>query len=212
MRRLFPVTLALAVFPVCAVGQSLSELCDEIRTVNVGQWAEYAMTAPQLQQGPANMRFAIVGREQADGERHYWHETKAETPMGTMITQMLVPGFPFDPAQVKRMVMKMGDQPAMDVSEAMLTMIRSQMGNNPAIKTASRCGDTSDVEEVGWETVSVPAGSFRALHLRSTELKAEWWISKEASFGMVKFVGLGGQEMVLVGHGSDAQSSLNERQ
>ena len=211
MHRILQATLALAVLPISAVGQNLPELCEEIRVVKLGQWAEYAMTAPQLPQGPTNMRFAIVGTEQADGERHYWHETKAETPTGTIVTQMLVPGFPYDPSQVKRMVMKMGDQPAMDVSETMLTMIRSQMGNNPAIEAASRCGDTSDVEEVGWETMSVPAGSFRALHLRSTELQAEWWISSEASFGMVKFVGPGGQEMVLVGHGSDAQSSLNGR-
>ena len=211
MYRLLQVILVLVVLPLSAVAQSLPELCEEMRTVEVGQWVEYEMIAPQVQQGVTNMRFAIVGSEQADGEQHYWHETKTETPMGPMITQMLVPGFPYDPSQVKRMVMKIGDQPAEDVPETMLAMMRAQMANNPALNGADRCGDAGDAEEVGWETMSVPGGSFRALHLRSAELQAEWWLSSEAFFGMVKFVGPGGQEMELAGHGNDAQSSLDER-
>ena len=204
MYRLLQVILVLAVLPVSAGAQGLPELCEEMRTVTVGQWIEYEMIAPQVQQGVTNMRFAIVGSEPADGEPHYWYEMKMET----MITQMLVPGFPYDPSQVKRMVMKMGDEPAQEMPETMLVMMRAQMTNNPALSTAGRCGDVDDAEEVGWETISVPGGSFRALHLRSAELQAEWWLSSEASFGMVKFVGPGGQEMELTGHGTDAQSSL----
>lgn len=210
MNRLLSITLALALFPATAASQALSELCDELRSIRVGQWAEYSMTAPASPEGQGRMRLAIVGTEQADGERHYWHEAKAETPMGTMITQMLVPGFPYNPSGIKRMIVKMGDQPAQDVTGTMLEMMRSQTANMPTLQAADRCGDTDEVEEIGWETVSVPAGSFHALHLRSTEFGADWWISQDASFGMVKFVGAEGLELLLLGHGTGATSSLDK--
>jgi hypothetical protein len=61
---------------------------------------------------------------------------------------------------------------------------------------------------VGWETVTVPGGSFRALHFRDED--DEGWMSADLGFPLVRFVSKKNGTMELTGHGSDATSSITE--
>lgn len=83
--------------------------------------------------------------------------------------------------------------------------------DNPAPRVAcSRedpCTSTSHVQQL---RETLPAGTFRALRIESKDdQKADVWAVKEIPFGMVKVVHADG-EMVLVGHGQDAKSSIRE--
>src|SRR5439155_743231 len=78
--------------------------------------------------------------------------------------------------------------------------------NTSAFDWASRC---AGAHVVGWESVTVPAGTFRALHV-TTEDGGEVWASREVPFGLVKTHGKQG-DLGLTGRGADAKSSITEK-
>ena len=73
-------------------------------------------------------------------------------------------------------------------------------------RSASRC---SGAHVVGWESVTVPAGTFRALHV-TTDDEGEVWASRDVPFGLVKLRGKQG-DLVLSARGTDAKSSITEK-
>ncbi|PYP08647.1 MAG: hypothetical protein DMD56_12245, partial [Gemmatimonadetes bacterium] len=77
--------------------------------------------------------------------------------------------------------------------------------NTTAFDWAGRC---SGAHVVGWESVTVPAGTFRALHV-TTDDGGEVWASREVPFGLVKTHGKQG-DLALTGRGTDAKSSITE--
>ncbi len=210
MRAFLTFVFVAYAVPSPLAAQTAAEACAALSRITVGQWAEYKLTGQESAGVPSQIRFAIVGTEAVTGKEHYWHEMKMETGMGTMIIQVLVPGYPYDQVQIQGAIMKMGDQPAMRMPAQMLGMMQSQGGDDLARDIAQKCGEA---ETVGWESVTVPAGTFRALHLRTTDDGdvSEVWISTDIPFGMVKLSGPQGTEMLLLGQGKDATSSITEK-
>ncbi len=209
MRTIIATALTLAwAAPLPLGAQSAMELCQKLgENFTVGQWVQYKMTAADIPGGEAELRFAIVGTEQAVGKKHFWFELSMNTSMGLYISQFLVPGYPYEEQEIQAVVMKMGDQPAMKLPAQMLNMMQRQGDQNQAMKMAKQC---DQAEELGWERVTVPEGSHRALHLRAPDNGGEVWVTDGVPFGMVKWMGTKGEQMVLVGHGADAKSSITE--
>ena len=203
MRTLL-AALTLGVLPMGVAAQSAADICSAFQQPQIGHWSGYTVTSPQLK-GPAAMRFAIVGSEEVDGAAHVWYELKMDATEGSMVMQFLVPAYPFDPSDVKTIVMKGGGQPAMKMPEQMMSMMRSKLPRDFAGEAARSCGDA---EVVGWEDIEVEAGSFNALHIRTKDGDA--WASTDVPFGLVKFTGASGN-LVLTGHGADATSSITEK-
>ncbi len=56
----------------------------------------------------------------------------------------------------------------------------------------------------------MPAGSFRALHVRSANDQNEGWVVPDLYFGMVRAKLKDGSTMDLTGRGTDAKSSITE--
>jgi len=79
--------------------------------------------------------------------------------------------------------------------------------NNAAVDAARRC---ASAQVVGWESVTVPAGAIRALHLKNVD-GGEAWVARDVPFGIVKARPKDGGEMVLTGRGRDAKSSITEK-
>src|SRR6266568_393642 len=107
----------------------------------------------------------------------------------------------------RALVFKVGPQPAMRISGEMAGMMGKQGGQNAsAFDWAGKC---SGARVVGWESVTVPAGTFRALHV-TTEDGGEVWASRDVPFGLVKTHGKQG-DLALTGRGADAKSSITEK-
>src|SRR5713226_5603033 len=107
----------------------------------------------------------------------------------------------------RALVFKVGPQPAMRISGEMAGMMGKQGGQNAsAFDWAGKC---SGAHVVGWESVTVPAGTFRALHL-TTEDGGDVWASRDVPFGLVKTHGKQG-DLALTGRGADAKSSIAEK-
>ncbi len=209
MRTLLAISLAIFLWVPSAAAQTVAEACETLSKITVGQWVEYKITSANPN-APAQGRFAIVDTEEVDGEEYYWHEMKMSTAMGDMVMQMLVESYPYDVADIRSAVMKMGTQPAMRVPDQMMTMMQSQGVSDPAMEIVDQCGSA---ELIGRESVTVPAGTFETMHLRVSESRgtSDIWVSLDIPFGVVKLAGAGGEEIVLIGHGRDATSSIAQR-
>jgi len=161
----------------------------------VGGWSEYQVTAKGEQ--PSKMKMAIVGKE---GDA-YWYETVMEGGREKRtIMKMLVSGNPEDQKNIKRMIVKQGNEPAMEMPVQM--MQQSPKGQ----------GQSGKVIDKGTETIKVPAGTFKTQHsqYQDAEGVVDTWIYKDVSpYGMIKSQSKD-MEMVLLGYGTGAKTLITE--
>lgn len=161
----------------------------------LGGWSEYQVTAKGS--SPSKMKIAVVGKE---GDA-YWYETiMAGGREDRIIMKMLVSGNPEDQKNVKRMIVKQGKEPAMEMPIQM--MQQSSKGKGPSGKVIDK----------GTETVKVPAGTFAARHFQHQESEgvSDTWVYKDISpYGMIKSQSKD-HEMVLIGYGTGAKTQITE--
>jgi hypothetical protein len=120
------------------------------------------------------MQIAIVGKEQVDGKDAYWYEMAFNHGNGEMIMKSLMVLNGSD-THVSRMIMQMPGQPPME----MPTQMMHQDHSTPA-------DIRSDAEDLGSDTITVPAGTFTCQHYR-TKSGGEVWVSPKVSpYGLVK--------------------------
>ena len=160
----------------------------------VGGWSEYQMTGKG--ESPSKMKIAIVGKE---GDA-YWYETIMETKQeGRMISKMLVSGNPEDQKNIRRMIVKMGNEPAMEMPVQMMRASKDQ-------------GEKGKIIDKGTESIKVPAGTFTAQHMQYQDggIVVDTWVHKDISpYGMVKSQSKE-FEMILLGYGTGAKTLITE--
>jgi hypothetical protein len=160
----------------------------------VGGWSEYQMTGKG--ESTSKMKIAIVGKE---GDA-YWYETIMETKQeGRIISKMLVSGNPEDQKNMRRMIVKMGNEPAMEMPIQMMQASKDQ-------------GQKGKIIDKGRESIKVPAGTFTAQHMQyqDGEIVVDTWVHKDVSpYGMVKSQSKE-FEMVLLGYGTGAKTLITE--
>ena len=200
--------LTLAALPVLAAAhlqaQSFTEFCRTMRVVRLGQWAEYDVAGGRSD--GSHVRFAIVGSEPRGDSTFYWYEVVTTRGADRFVGQLLVAGLFTATPDVRGLVTKVGSGPAIRVPEMLIAMVGQQIARSVASEVVRHC---SNGEVVGPESVTVPAGRFRALHVRSAEGDA--WVSAQVPFGIVKAHFTDGSQMSLTGRGMDARSSLAEQ-
>lgn len=211
MRLLSASLLAVALATVPgprAAAQDFADLCRQHRRFTNGQWASYRSTGRGEDSG--TMKFAIVGMQgTGDAARLTYEMAFATVRRGkpeSSIIRMEVVGLGTLNPQVFSFVMKAGDRPAMKMPDQMVSMVSRQALANVASEIAKNC-DNAHV--VGWESVTVPAGTFRALHVRTDE-GGDAWVTRDVPFGMVKVREKNGVTMVLTGRGTGAKTAITE--
>ncbi|MBD3347986.1 MAG: hypothetical protein GF400_02170 [Candidatus Eisenbacteria bacterium] len=172
----------------------------------VGYWAEYQMTFEDKE--PMTMRVAIVGQE----EDAYWYETVMKNEEGEpIVTKMLVSGDPGDTGNVKRMIIKSGEEQAIEMPVEMMKMQGMEKAEAKE-EMESGTAPESFGQDLGVEEVTVPAGTFKAHHWRgeSEESSYDVWVQQEIGpYGLIKTTSED-YEMVLVAHGDDAETMITE--
>lgn len=195
---------ALGLLFVAAPLAAQNECLKDFRMPEVGRWAEYKGLVNK--KDPVTIRYAVVGTEERDGKPMKWMEMRmtGEQKDRNMVYQMLTPGNPSDVDQVEEMVFKTGDKPAMKMNPMMIKMIRGQLGKNSAL--ANLC---EGLAPAGEESVTVPAGTFKALRFHSAKDKSDTWVVPTLPFYLVKSVGKD-FEFSLAATGDGAESSITE--
>ncbi len=191
----FILTFALASFVYAQFGRMGGpRFYTEFQPV-VGGWSEYQMTAKGAPS--SKMKLSIVAKEGND----YWYETVFEGKQeGKMISKMLVSGNPGERKNLKRMIIKSGNEPAMEMPIQMM----QQGTQSPEAK--------GKVVDKGTETIKVPAGTFTCQHMQyqDGETVVDAWVAKNISpYGMVKSQSKE-FEMVLLGYGTGAKTLITE--
>lgn len=150
-------------------------------------------------------RVAVVGTELQDRVPYYWFELSLDDPArpaAKMTVQLLAGGPGSVSAGIRRAVMKMGTMPPMTVPPETVQMFNG-------INVAQIARECRSMQLVAWDDLSVPAGKFRAMHLRDARTSADFWITPGAQSGIVKLIWKDGSTAVLTAQGSDAKSSIS---
>ena len=211
MSSLRMVSLLTLLCATPLIAQDKEKLCTDIqnRPMRVGQWAGFRWTGGRTD--GATMRMALVGTEAVGDAPHYWYEIVFTEPskgvQGKTILQILVPGLGFQASAVRGLILKSGASQAMRMPEEMVRMMGSRMGQNFATEFAHKC---QEMDVVGWEQVTVPAGSFRALHVRHAGEQTDAWLLPDLYFGLLRATLKDGSSLELTGKGADAKSSITE--
>ena len=201
--------LATAAVPA-ARAQDMAELCRQLRNLSVGQWSQWRFTGGGRMDGSI-MRMAVVGTESHDTKTYYWLELTHNRGNGSdssrTIMQMLVPGFMDQMHEIRGMVMKRGTDHAIRIPDQMLQMMGPSVTKSTTSEIEKRC---HEAHSTGYESVTVPAGSFRALHVVDDSTGDQAWISASVPFGLVKTMQKDGTMQVLIAKGAGAKSSITE--
>jgi len=205
MRMLSLLTL-LCASPLIA--QDKEKVCTDFqnRPMRVGEWADYRWKGGRTE--GSSMRMALVGTEAVAGKPNYWYEIAfSDAKRGKTILQVLVPGFGFQASSIHGLILKSGTEPAMRMPEQMVQMMAGQMGQNFATEFARKC---QEMDLVGWEQLTIPAGTFRALHVRHAGEQTDAWLVPDVYFGLVRAQLKDGSSMEMTGKGTGAKSSITE--
>ena len=174
----------------CAVG---------IKPPAPGSWAEYTTAE-------GTMRLALLGSETRGGKNLVRMEMAMTGREGPMIMQLLVPGYPYEMSSIEDFVIKAGNQPAMRMNAQMLQMMANRM---PKDQVAEFCRN-AQMNRVGEETITVPAGTFPTVHYHDNQSGNDVWVSTSLPFGLVRTKMARGGEIVLTGTGTGAKSQITE--
>jgi hypothetical protein len=150
----------------------------------IGSGAAYEMTNSDGQKN--NMEMAIVGKETVDGKDGYWFETTIDNPrMGGQMVMKTLTVVDAGNSVTTKTIMQMAGRPPMEMS----SMMQGQ-GRGGRTPQSTYSDIRSRADDLGSETVTVPAGTFTAEHYKQKDGSGEVWISnKVAPFGLIKSVG-----------------------
>ena len=211
MHRIAAATFLVALAPVVTAAQDLTSICETVQHPRVGAWSEFKMIGGR--NDGATMRMSVVGTERREGAAYLWLEIvmrgfgagRGEDASGPrlMISKMLVPGFGPGMGQPAVTIVKIDDVPAMEMPHG---------GQGPG-SPKSGLENCRNARVVGWESVTVPAGTFRALHVVGASGHSDSWVNPDLPFALVKENANDEEhtQTVLVGHGTGARSQITER-
>ena len=151
----------------------------------VGSGAEYQFTGKGEN---ADFAYAVVGKEQVDGNEGYWLEIRIHNKKmkGEMVMKELMVMNGSQP-ELKRLISQPPGRPAMELPSSMLGMVKK--------RTPTSVGGNEKIgglgQKIGTESITVPAGTFECDHYRTQEegSTVDLWISSKVSpYGVVKMV------------------------
>lgn len=210
------VVLSILLLPISALGNDQEPPVIVPRLFGsfdpqLGVWSEYAIFEKTTGIRSV-MRMAIVGQE--DGS--YWYEVINEEGGSRNIVKMLVTGDPNDSDNIKRLILKTGDQPAQEMPRDFVVMGRRMASHMfesrsgvPAVPTTAL-----KFEKLGKGRVTVPAGDFEITKRRIVDETGKEYGSYKFSPDIRPFGVISSDTetatMVLLAHGSGAESMITE--
>jgi hypothetical protein len=176
---------------------------------DVGAWAEYVHQSAGSRTVP--LRLSLVGRD-SDA---YWHEVSTVVNGVKNVLKLLVTGKSVDIENVRKIILKNGSNPAIEMPAGALGAVGGLMLFGPMLGLGQTGGIPSldGFTDRGPEEVVVKAGRLKAHRYRLTRQEGNYdvWISDAVPlWGLARVVFPGGQ-MELLKYGGGAVSQITER-
>ena len=207
MFRPVAVVAALSLVVVPLHSQDLVAICKQMSHPTVGSWSSFKMMGGT--EDGATMKMAIIGSESHGDTAYIWIEmtmTGFGGPRGQKfsgMSKMLVAGFGPGMTSPRAMILKIGTAPAMTMP---MQGPMGKMGGGDRTGF-EKCGEG---KSLGYQDVTVPAGTFHALHVQDKD-GSEIWVMPNLSLGLIKVTKTAGNgDMVMTGHGTGAKDELTE--
>jgi hypothetical protein len=197
--RLIPVCLAMAAglagVPASAqMGRMGPPSFHGVWAPVVGKGAVYEVKSQDG--GTKSMEIAIVGKETVQGKDGYWMQMAMDSDKGGQMVMKFLTVVTADDVVQERMIMQMPGRPPMEMTQMMQRM-----------KSNSHADVRKDGQDLGSETVTVPAGTFTCEHYRSND-GGDVWVGKDVPpWGLVKYQGKD-SSMVLTKVLNDAKDKI----
>jgi hypothetical protein len=209
LRHAFLPVALLAAAPLAA--QDFQSFCNGTVPVRVGAWASYQFTGGRAD--GSTMRMAIVGSERFGDSTYYWYELQTTAAVNKkpnhMIMQILMAGIASPKVALRGLIMKNNNEAAMRAPDMMVGMMGRSVTGGVSQYLEQQC-KKGGIQVLGVESVTVPAGSFQALHVKDNDGGEAWLQPRAGVFPMVKVLSKDGTVMVLTGRGDDAKSAITE--
>ncbi len=180
-------------------------------TPTPGVWSEYDVVEKDGNKN-SKMRMAILDTE---GDA-FWYEVLMDDGEHRNVIKMLVKESPNNPENIKRMIMKSGDNPATEMPRDFVAMGR-RMAVHMFERRSGIQGDTSSplqLVEGEERQVTVPAGTFRARHQKIVDAEGKVYATYDYNADVLPFGVVTSDtettSMKLTGYGKDAKSLISE--
>jgi hypothetical protein len=143
----------------------------------IGKGAVYEMQTQD--RGKTSMEISVVGKESVEGKDGYWVQTTIDNAeMGGQMVMKSLAVMTQDEVVFSKLIMQMPGRPPMEMSQMM------QRG-----RANSHADIRGDAQDVGSETITVPAGTFMCEHYKTKD-GGDVWVAKDVPpWGMVKYQG-----------------------
>lgn len=171
----------------------------------VGSGATYEMVDKNGQK--QTLTFAIVGKEDSNGQTGYWQEFQMTDKSGKPVVVQLLMVKDGLQMTTPKMILQSGSQPPMQMSMSTIMAMSSRGGFTPPPPPKADFRDTA--ERVGVESVTTPAGTFECEHWRNKDGSGEiWFTPKLAPWGLVKMTSDKNGTMIVTKVITDAKSHI----
>jgi hypothetical protein len=142
----------------------------------------------------STLEMAVVGKEPVNGKDAYWFETVIGSLTGDIVMKALLVidategsgAARTSGGRAQKMVMQLPGRPPVEMPVAdMGDAPNNQMQGAPVLPQGQDLRDKAD--DLGSESVSVPAGTFRCEHYRAKDGSRDVWMTMNAPpYGLVK--------------------------
>jgi hypothetical protein len=145
----------------------------------VGQGGVYEFSSKDG--GTQKMEMAVVGKDMIDGKEAFWYQVVMDIPHGggQSVTKHLMVRDGQETHTIK-IIMQFPGQPPMEMP--------AQMSQHQHAKQSADI--STEAQDIGSESITVPAGTFTAEHYRMNDGSGDTWVAKNISpYGLVKYQG-----------------------
>lgn len=149
--------------------------------------------------GTKTMEISVTGKESAEGKDAYWLQMAFDSPDlgGQMVMKHLVV-LDGQETHMARSIMQMPNHPPMEMPAQMTPKANSRQSADIKI----------EAQDLGPETITVPAGTFTSEHYRMKDGSGDTWVTNGVPpWGLVKHEGKD-SSMVLVKVLTDARDKI----
>jgi len=190
----------------------MPDMPTEFKIPPVGSWSQYRSI--NSEEGDTTiLKYSLTGKEKFGKIDCYWYEFQTAEGEKISVVKMLISGDPDEPGNLKRLVLKSGDEPAVEIPIGMthgIGVAASGTGEPEETEAISE----EDVVTVGRETLTTDAGKINCTHFRmkKQEKQIDFWTSESIPFFGIARLVHSGLTMEITGYGeSGAKTAIAEK-
>lgn len=193
----------------------MPEMPVEFKIPPVGSWCEYKIV-DKADNDTVIFKYSLPSKEKFDNEDCHWFEFQVSEDEELSIVKMLISGDPNEPKNLKRLIIKSGDEPAIEVPVGMMQAHAEESEGEeaePEKEIESEEEEKAAELKVGEETIETKAGKLECTHLRikDEEEVIDMWVNDALPFFSLAKMTSNESTMEIMGFGdSGAKSAITE--